>query len=277
MIVDNRYPLKGMSSDEIVTACEENYADYWRSATRASKTEWSESGGITRCVTGLPQEIFNVVLYCRLGKTDYKRRIDEAIDEFKSRRIPLIWHVGRTTSPPEVAQYLQACGHPKDYELVAMAAHSENAVLAESAFARIQVRRCETNEDYESWISCLAESWDSPEPVGSWMRANPFFCEEQSHRTLYLGLIDSRPCGAVMLLTSRGIAGLQCVGTIKSAQKKGVGLALVKTAMGDAAAEGYGFVVVLSTTEGVPLYRKAGFEPYGVLPEHGMYFDKLSP
>ena len=269
--------ISEMTADEVVLACEQNYIDYWRSATIASAVEWSQEDGITRCVTGLPQEIFNVVLYSNLDETNMGTRVDKAIEEFKARRIPLIWHVGRTTSPASLSAYLEARGYPKDYELIAMAADLTGTRPWQEARNCIEVRRCESFEDHAAWISCLTSSWDSPDPVGEWMLANPFFVEPRPNPAMYLGLIDGSPCGAVMVLASGGVAGLQCVGTIKSAQRKGLGEALVRTAVKDALAEEHKFMVVLSTVEGVPLYKKAGFKAYGALPEHGMYFDRLTP
>ncbi len=273
--------LSSISSDAVVRLCEENYIDYWRSATWSSKHEWSDEGGITRCVTGLPQEIFNVVLFCNLSKKEVGSRVDRLIGEFRERRIPLIWHVGKTTTPSDLGSYLEARGYPKDYDLVAMAADLSEPPAKKAIGEGTIVRVCESRKDHKDWISCLASSWDSPEPVRRWMLSNPFFAESPgadgswpSSRVLYLGLLDGEPCGALMLLCSRGVAGLQCVGTVKTAQRRGVGEAMARAAIGDASSRGHKMVVVLSTTEGVPLYRKAGFRTFGKLPEHGMYFDR---
>jgi GNAT superfamily N-acetyltransferase len=258
-----------------------NYIDYWRSATSASVGEWSDDGGIERCVTGLPQEIFNVVLRCRLSRDTAAARIDEAIKEFRARRIPMIWHVGRTTTPEDLGSYLEQRGFPHDYDLVAMAADTSEKLWPAETSGGLTVRPCSSRSDIEAWVDCLTRSWDSPPDVGRWMRANPLFVDGRwqspkhfSSREMYLGLLEGVPSGAVMLLSSRGVAGLQCVGTIPEAQRKGVGDALVRAALRDASAKGYGFVVVLSTTEGVPLYRKTGFKEFGKLPEHSLYFDR---
>ena len=274
--------LDDLSPEEVVKACELNYIDYWRSATAASDGEWSEVGGILRCVTGLHQEIFNVVLCCRLSKESAPACIDRAIAEFRGRKIPMIWHVGRTTTPEDLGSYLEERGFPHDYDLIAMAADLSGPLEPVRVPGDVSVRKCTTTNDRNDWIDCLTRSWDSPGEVGEWMRANPFFSERRhpsferfSDRVMYIGLLNGIPSGAVMLLTSRGVAGLQCVGTVASAQKKGVGEAMVRTALLDASAKGHRFVVVLSTTEGVPLYRKTGFKEFGKLPEHSLYFDRL--
>jgi GNAT superfamily N-acetyltransferase len=273
--------LTGLGTDEVVRACELNYIDYWRSATAASAGEYSEEGGIVRCVTGLPQDIFNVVLYCRLAKESVSERIDRAIDEFRALRIPMIWHVGKTSVPDEISPCLESKGFPHDYDLIAMAADLTRL----PGFVRgegVSVKRCDSIEDREHWMDCLARSWDSPTAVTEWMRSRPFFSEASdpsyvsiSSRTMYLGLLDGVPCGALMLLLSRGVAGLQCVGTTASARRKGVGEALVRMAFQDASVRGHRFAVVLSTTEGVPLYKKSGFMEFGRLPEHSLYFDRM--
>jgi len=274
--------LREMSADEVVKVCEINYIDYWRSATAASAEEYSEDGGIKRCITGLAQDIFNVVLCCELAEDTAPAQIDRALAEFRSRRVPMIWHVGKTSTPASISELLNERGFPHDYDLVAMAADLSHSPPSVPLREGVSLRKCESAIDIGHWIDSLTDSWGSPADVGRWMRGNPFFGPDShplgrsaSDRIMYLGFLNGVPSGAVMLLTSRGTAGLQCVGTVASAQRRGVGEALVRAALSDAARMGHKFVVVLSTTEGVPLYRRAGFKAYGTLPEHSMYFDKM--
>jgi len=276
--------LSELTSEEIITECELNYIDYWRSATAHSTSEWSEDCGITRCVTGLPQEIFNVVLRSNLMREDADRCIDRVISEFRMRRIPLIWHVGRTSSPGDLGSYLEARGYPRDYDLIAMAADLRQLERPIDFPDRVKVRPCSTVLDCGDWIDCLVRSWDSPKEVGQWMKANPFYAADPpvrdrrtSSRVMYLGFLDGIPSGALMLFIARGVAGLQCVGTVGPSRRRGLAEAMVRTAMRDASERGHRFIVVLSTTEGVPLYEKAGFRRYGKLPEHSMYFDRPGP
>jgi len=89
---------------------------------------------------------------------------------------------------------------------------------------------------------------------------------------MYLGLLEGRPVGASMLVWGGDVAGLQTIGTIRSARRKGVGAVVARAALRDARAMGFRFAVVLSTIEGVSLYRKLGFKVFGKLPEHLMDF-----
>jgi ribosomal protein S18 acetylase RimI-like enzyme len=92
------------------------------------------------------------------------------------------------------------------------------------------------------------------------------------HRRKYLGFLDGKPAGTSMLVWSGDVAGLQTIGTLKEAQRQGVGTAVILAALKYAKDTGFRFAVVLSTTEGQKLYRKVGFKEFGKLPEHGMHF-----
>lgn len=274
-----RASLVGLTADEIARACEQNYIDYWRCVGLSPNAEFSEEGGITRCVTGLPQEIFNVVMSCRLSRDSIHKSIDAVVRQFRERRLTLIWHVGKLTEPDNLGDYLAAQGYPHDYDLTAMAVDLDLLDERVDSSEGVSVRTVSSGEDCRRWVECLTRSWESPPEVSSWMHDNACFNIELERerglslpRKMYLGLLAGRPTSAAMLFWSENLAGLQTVGTIRSGRGKGVGSAVVGAALADARARGFRYVVVLSTVEGVPLYRKVGFEAFGRLPEHSMDF-----
>lgn len=275
--------LDELSADEVVQACEENYDDYWKCIGMSPNAEYREGRGITYCVTGLHQEIFNVVVKCDLDVETVDSRIDGAIRCFRQQRLPMIWNAGILSRPRDIGRYLEARGFPHDYDLAAMAVDVD-AVDDVCSEENASVRTVLSNEDNKRWVECLASSWESPSGTVPWMLQNACFslsAEAQVAKALprrmYLGLLEGEAVTAAMLLWNDEIAGLQTVGTVKSAEGKGVGTSVTGTALRDARALGFKFVVVLSTVEGVRLYRKVGFRTYGKLPEHAMYFDKLRP
>lgn len=274
-------PLSELEAAEVVIACERNYIDYWACAGARPYAEYSEDGGITRAVTGLPNEIFNVVLMCRLGPESAGKSIDAAIESFRAQRIPLLWHVGKLTEPQDLGKRLEARGFPNDYNLRAMAVDLTSADDSFISAGGIEVEVVSDAKQSRQWAGCIASSWHLPREVPEWMVRNPCFntaMETKSKarlpRRMYLGLMDGKPIAASMLFWSGEMAGLQAVGTIPSAQNRGAGAATVGAALGNAREMGFRNVVVLSTVEGVSLYEKLGFKTYGFLPEHSMRFDK---
>jgi len=273
--------LDDLAADDVVRACGNNYVDYWRHAGRAPYADFSEKNGITWCVTGLPQDIFNVVLKCDLSPEDADRRIDEALGHLRSLRIPVVWHTGLLTRPVDIGRYLTARGFPHDYDLTAMAVDLGSVNEDFHVSDDLVVRQVSGNEDSEMWIDCLISSWGSPREVSAWMQRNPFFNaglvkdNQMRHpRRMYLALLGGRPVGASMLFWSNGIAGLQAVGTVETQRYKGIGTASVLAPLREARNQGFRFVVVLSTVEGVRLYQRLGFRVFGKYPEHSMNFSQ---
>jgi ribosomal protein S18 acetylase RimI-like enzyme len=271
--------LDELAPDEVVRECEQNYIDYWKCSAQSPGPEFSESGGIVRCITGLPQDIFNVILCCRLSHRDMDQRIDEMIDHLRTRRVTAIWHVGLLTEPKDLGSRLESRGFAHDYDLTAMASDLERIDPVVDLPDGVAVRTVSGREESSEWVKCLAESWESPPEVVAWMHRNACFNtvieRDSGHvlpRKMFLGLIDGTPVGASMLFWSGDIAGLQAVGTAHSGRGKGVGTAVVGAALNHARSLGFKHVVVLSTVEGVKMYQKAGFRTFGKLPEHSMDF-----
>lgn len=276
-----RRSLAELSSEDIVRLCEINFIDYWREACDSENAEWHEEHGATFAYTGVPQEIFNVVLKTQCDEKTAETAIDAVLSFFRKRRAPLLWYTGLLCTPHDMRARLEARGHPHDYDLTAMAIDLE---LVKDGFAEprgLTVRTVSTASDSRRWAECLASSWESPKELVPWMMANPCYnvtlspkSEKKMSRRLYLAMIDGEPVGTSMLNWSEEVAGLQTVGTHKSARYKGVGSALVAAALSDARALGFKMVVVLSTVEGVRLYSRLGFKVFGKLPEHSMYFNR---
>lgn len=273
--------LRDLSAEDIARACEQNYIDYWRCVGLSPNAEFSEKGGVTQCITGLPQEIFNVVMRCTLSSDDLKERIDSVIDQFRSRKLTMIWHVGMLTEPKDLGRHLEARGYPHDYDLTAMAIDLSRVGEHPGLSDGVTTKTVASEKDCEEWVACLARSWESPKEVAPWMLENACFnisLEKRERlslpRQMFIGFLNGAPVSASMLFWSEDIAGLQAVGTIHSGRGKGVGGATVEAALAEARRMGFKFVVVLSTVEGVGMYKKVGFKPFGKLPEHTMDFRK---
>ncbi len=263
------------SPDEVVKACERNYADYWRCMSVSSNADFSESRGITRCITGLQQDVLNVILSCHLEEDAIDARIDEEIRDIGARQIPVIWHVGKSTEPKDLGRYLEARGFPHDYDLAALAVDLESVECGTGRQAGVSVKLVTSEKDCRTWVGCLTESWESPKEVIPWMMNNACLNLAIEHRLglslprrMYLASLEEVPSGVSMLFWSNGIAGLQMVGTVHAARRKGVGTAAVESALADARAMGLKHVVVLSTVEAVDMYKRSGFRAFGKLPEH---------
>jgi ribosomal protein S18 acetylase RimI-like enzyme len=263
------------SPEEVVTACEENYSDYWRCVALSPNAKFSETRGIIRCITGLQQDVLNVILSCCLKTDAIDARIDEEIRDIGARQIPAIWHVGMLTEPKDIGRYLEARGFPHDYDLTALAVDLESVDGDSGGQADVLVRLVASEQDCREWTGCITESWESPKEAAPWMMNNACFnlATEQRRglslpRKMYLASSEGVPSAGSMLFWSNGVAGLQTVGTVHASRRRGVGTAVVESALADARTMGFKHVVVLSTVEAVDMYKRCGFRIFGKLPEH---------
>jgi len=274
-----RKSLDELTNDEVVRACEHNYLNFWKCTAKSPNVEYSEENGITQFITGIPQDIFNVVLKCNLDLDTIDSKIDEAVNYYRSRRIPLIWHAGLISEPKDIGKYLEAHGFPNDYNLTAMAADLDELDDEKDTPNDITIKIVTDDDTSKYWVECLAESWESPKELISWMNNNACFTPSIERKLgialpkkTYLAYLDEKPVSTCMLMWDEDIIGLEMVGTISSAQKKGIGSAIINAALSDAYKMGFKFVVVLGTIEGVKLYNKCGFKTFGKLPEHSLDF-----
>ncbi|MGQ9586883.1 MAG: GNAT family N-acetyltransferase [Thermoplasmata archaeon] len=279
-----RKSLAELSAEEVVKACEQNYIDYWRCVGSSPNAEFSENRGITQCITGLSQDIFNVVLKCNLAPETIDSRIDDAIRYYKSRRIPMVWHAGMLSEPKDIGRYLEARGFLHDYDLAAMAIELDSLHPSPDLPEAPSVKTVASGLDSKHWVECLTSSWESPKEAVPWMLQNACFnvsleleAQRSLPRRMYLGLLEGQPVSTSMLVWSNDVAGLQAIGTVRSARGKGAGTAVITAALADARMMGFKFAVVLSTVEGLGLYKKCGFRAFGKLPEHSMHFEELRP
>ncbi|MDH4123447.1 MAG: GNAT family N-acetyltransferase [Thermoplasmata archaeon] len=279
MIAYKSKSLDELSDSEIVEACESNYLNFWKLTCASPNVEFSEKNGITQFITGIPQDIFNVVLKCNLDLETIESRIDDALNYFKSRHIPLLWHTGLLSEPKDVGRYLEDRGFPNDYDLAAMAFDLGKLKNDDHASNDITIKIVTDDPTSRYWKEVLANSWESPRELISWMDQNACFTPSiekkigiSMPKKMYLAYLDGKPVSTCMLVWSDEIIGLEMVGTITSAQKKGVGSAVINAALSDACKMGFRFIVVLGTVEGVRLYKKCGFKTFGKLPEHSMDF-----
>ena len=273
--------LADLSADDVVRLCEINFIDYWRCAGDSENAEFREEHGVTFVLTGIQQDIFNLVLKMELEERDVESAIDSVMQILRSRKVPAIWHTGLTSSSRNIGKYLEARGYPHDYDLAAMAVDLGHV---KDDFPRpdgLLVKEVRNTSDCEKWVECLAMSWDSPKQVVPWMMNNPCYnvglrtrSGRKLPRKLYLATLDGKPVGTTMLNWTDEVAGLQKVGTLQSARNKGVGSALIVAALRDARALGFKLVVVLSTIEGVRLYSRIGFRTFGKFGEHSMHFER---
>lgn len=76
----------------------------------------------------------------------------------------------------------------------------------------------------------------------------------------YLAWLRGTPVGTTSLVLTGNVAGIWNVGTLTEYRRHGIAAMLMHRAVSDAAALGYPSTMLLSSTEGIPLYERLGYE-----------------
>jgi len=76
----------------------------------------------------------------------------------------------------------------------------------------------------------------------------------------YLGFVGTEPVATTSLVLSGPVPGIWNVGTLVEHRRQGIGAELMHHALSEAEALGHNANMLLASTEGVPLYRRLGYE-----------------
>jgi ribosomal protein S18 acetylase RimI-like enzyme len=75
----------------------------------------------------------------------------------------------------------------------------------------------------------------------------------------FLGYLNGEPVATCSLYLGAGVAGVYDVGTLPERRRRGVGAAITRAAIVDAAASGYRMAILHSSASGAAMYRGLGF------------------
>ncbi len=85
---------------------------------------------------------------------------------------------------------------------------------------------------------------------------------------LYVGYVDDEPVATAEVTLGGGVAGLFNISTIERCRRRGFGSAMTRRALADAREAGYQVAVLQAAPDGVGLYTRVGFAPFGDITEY---------
>jgi len=213
---------------------------------------------------------FNCVHLARLTPENVHNKIDETVEYFKSRKLPIQWSTGPSTRPIDLGEHLQAHGFTKVSDTPGMAVELESMNEDFPELPGFTIKPVKDVETLKDWIQAATEGFGLKQSTSELLfdiESKLGFSEHLPRRS-YVGYLDGKPVSNSLLLMTSGVAGLFAVSTIKDARRRGIGTLISLAPLKEARESGYKVGVVHSSQMGYGVYRKLGFQDYCKI---GMY------
>ena len=254
-------------SETSAAVIEANIVDYWRTCcAHMPGAQFHEDDEMTWFVTGVTSAPwYNQVMVTQLAAEEVDKRIDEALELFAGRELPMLWSVTGSTRPPDLARLLQARGLIQAGTLTGMAVDLEvlmDDLPAPQGFAVEQVRDAAA---FRRWRRAYVDGFEMPEGAARALidcYATIGFDDDPPFRH-YIGVLGGKTVASATLFLGAGVAGVWHVGTIPAARRQGIGAAMTLATLKDARALGYAVGTLYASEMGTAVYRRMGFQEYG--------------
>jgi GNAT superfamily N-acetyltransferase len=217
--------------------------------------------------SGLACDTFNLICRARLDEGTAGARAGWAISRFGTR--PFSWWVGPGDRPQSLDAILEARGLIRSESELAMVADLSRLVES-PAPAGFELRRVTTPEALAQFAELSAANWSPPDAnvIRYYALAERALLRPDAPQWLFLGMADGAPVATAELTVSGALAGVYNISTRPSHRRRGIGTAMTLGPLLQARAAGSRQAVLQAAPDGVSIYRKLGFSPYGSFTEY---------
>jgi GNAT superfamily N-acetyltransferase len=256
--------LKDFSAPAFVAAIEANQLEFWADLARFPQVELHQDREIMWFVTGIPFPMCNLVCRAQFEPGDIDARIKTTLALFKSRHLPMLWHIGPATRPAHLGKYLIAHDlvHAGDDVGMALDLLALNEELPTPSALKIE--SVSDVVTLKQWFHIFALSFELPEFVGQAIFDIEASSDAWQHlpRRFYIGWLNREPVATAMLFLGAGVAGVYSIGVLPAARRQGVGMAMTLVPLCEARVIGYRIGILHSSPMGLGMYRQLGFQEY---------------
>jgi len=219
--------------------------------------------------SGLACDTFNFICRARLDPLEARKAAAEAVAYFSQRRRPFSWWVGPADRPRDLGKVLEDIGlNPAETEL-AMALPLADLPAEPAAIPGLEVLRVTREHDLETFARLSAANWSPPDPhVTAFYRlAEAAMLGADSPHRLYVGHFEGEPVATAEATVAEGTAGLYNISTRPEYRGRGIGSMMTWRPLHDTRGRGCDLGVLQAAPEGVSIYRRLGFRPFGDITE----------
>jgi GNAT superfamily N-acetyltransferase len=257
--------LKDFSVLALINAMETNIQELsicWGRLIEATFHEDAESAWL---LSGLPFELCNGVIRTHVPPENQGGATEKLIQRFMAHQMPMTWLICPSTQPTDLGQRLLAHGWSIE-DTPGMALDLLTLDEHVSLTNGLSIECVSDDKMLRQWIRTMIAGSAMPESVRDFtlnLHAKHSFISTPSVH-FYLGSFKGKPVATSLLFLSGGVAGIYNVATLPEARGRGYGTVLTVAPLLDARKMGYRIGILQSSAMGRNVYRRLGFQPYGI-------------
>ena len=257
--------LKDFSQAKVNAAIERNIIEQYPFIfSPLNSFEIHDTEELVWFVTGFPHAYLNYVLLAKFKNDEIDTGIEATLQEFRKRRVPMMWSVGPSTKPNDMGTYLIAHGLIPERTEMGMAIDLVDIQENLSIPPGLIVEPVRDENTLREWLHIVAVSFTYPDSVVdilSDLYSHLSFNRHQCWQ-LFIGVLNGQPVGASRLFIGAGVAGIYHVATIPEERGRGIGTAMTVAPLREARNMGYRLGVLRAAENARGVYSRIGFKEY---------------
>jgi len=217
--------LTNPSTAELITAVEANLSGWLPVFGRMGRVYLKNPPGVKRSMTNVSISLFNSIMDARLSP----EKVDEAIETIKAdakmHKVPVLWWLGPSSQPVDLANHLINQGFMVDDDGPGMTVDLASVNTNLPAPPGLSITLAQDESARQEWIELMAKGFEVPLPhdrmINGWL--NLFRHADPQTTFTYTGWLNDRPVATSLLFLAAGVAGIYAVCTIPEARRAGMG------------------------------------------------------
>ncbi|MCH7633170.1 MAG: GNAT family N-acetyltransferase [Proteobacteria bacterium] len=256
--------LEDFSIPALIDAIEMNAIESCKAWSRWPGMELYEDADMIWTRTDIPFAVFNNVFRARLSPNGIEAAIETAVARFAERNVPMLWWIGPSPEPENLATHLEARGFVHGFEAAGMAVDLVRLADGLSAPRHLEIEEVRDLETLGTWCAVMAPVYEFPGfALEPWldMHAAVGLGADRPYRH-YIARLKGTPVATASAFFGAGVAGISNVATLPEFRGQGIATAVTLAPLLEARRMGYRVGVLFASTAAIGLYRRLGFREY---------------
>jgi GNAT superfamily N-acetyltransferase len=256
--------LDDFSPSVLIRAIEANAIEGCKAWQGWPGLELHEEPDMNWTLTKIPFALFNNVFRVRVAPDNIQASIEAVLARVKGRNVPMLWWVGPSTQPADLATHLVARGLLFAGSSVGMAVDLLALNPSLSTPPGLSIEEVDSTETFGAWCRVMTSVYEFPDfAARAWfdMHFSLGLGRQQPWRH-FLARLDGKPVATASLFLGAGVAGIANVATLPEARQQGIGAAITLAPLREARRLGYRIGTLFATETAKEMYRNLGFREY---------------